>query len=37
MGVVLTRDLQVGGSERSIYGWLLIDLPLWTLGTSSLL
>ena len=37
MGVMLTRDFQVGGSERSTYGWLLLDLLLWTLGTSSLL
>lgn len=37
MGVMLTTDLQVGGSERPTYSWLLHNLPLWMLGTRSLL
>ena len=37
MGVMLTTDLQVGGSEHPTYSWLLHNLPLWMLGTHSLL
>ena len=35
--LAVIRDLQVGGSEHPPYSRLLLDLRLWTLGTSSLL